>query len=409
MANFKNDFPILHQKINGHPLVYLDSGNTSQKPQCVIDAGVNYYANNNSNVHRSVHELSERATKDFEATRELVRQALNAKSTHEIIFTSGTTAAINLVAQSYGRSHFKSGDEIILSMMEHHSNIVPWQMIAEEVGAVIKVIPLTHEGDLDLEAFAHLISPKTKMLAITHASNVLGTINPIKKMIELAHTHHVPVLVDGAQAFPHMSVDVQDLDCDFYTFSAHKVYGPTGVGVLYGKEALLEKMPPYQGGGSMIETVHFEKTTFAKLPLKFEAGTPNIAGVVMLGAALNYVNQIGMQVIQQHEKQLTEHATRKLAEIDRLSILGKPKEKLGVIAFTFDHIHPHDIATILNYSGIAIRAGHHCAMPLMKFLGIPACARISFGIYNEISDIEKLVEGLQEVKTIMEVSRVATT
>lgn len=395
MRNYKKDFPIFSQAIHGKPLVFLDSAASSQKPQCVIDALSHYYSHDHANVHRGVYELSQRATKQFENTRKQIQQFISAKNAHEIIFTRGSTDAINLVAHSFSQKYLKSGDDIILSEMEHHSNIVPWQMAAEKHGAHIKVIPVLDNGELDLAAYQALLSDKTKIVCIAHASNVLGTINPIKEITKRAHEKNIPVLVDGAQAFPHMPVDVNDLDCDFYVFSSHKAYGPTGVGVLYGKEKWLNAMPPYQGGGDMIEQVSFEKTTYNALPYKFEAGTPNIADVIAFGAAIQYLKNIGMQNIFEHEQQLLQIATKQLSSIPGLKIYGQSKNKLGVIAFTLPEIHPHDLGTILDHEGIAIRAGHHCAMPLMHRFNINACARVSFGIYNEAKDIEILMQGLQ--------------
>lgn len=400
MNPYKKDFPIFTQQIHDKPLVFLDSAASAQKPQAVLDAISHFDAQDYANIHRGVYVLSERATQLFEAARQRVKQFINAKSTHEIIFVRGTTEAINLVAQSYGRSTLQKDDDIIVSEMEHHSNIVPWQLVAEQTGAHLKVIPVTDSGEMDLDAYEKLISPRTKIVAITHASNVLGTINPIKKMIEMAHRHDVPVLVDGAQAVPHFPVDVQALDCDFYAFSSHKLYGPTGVGVLYGKEALLDKMPPYQGGGDMIEQVRFSKTTFNKLPYKFEAGTPNISGVIGLKAAMDYVAQIGMDAIQQHEKTLLAYAVKHLSAFPEIRFIGTAPDKVGVISFVFDGIHPHDLGTILDHDGVAIRAGHHCAMPLMERFGIPACARASFGLYNSEQDVDVLVQGLQTAKRL---------
>lgn len=400
MNNYKADFPILAQHVHGKPLVYLDSSVSSQKPNCVIDAIAHYYRNDHSNVHRGVYQLSERATVAFEKTRKKIKEILNAKETREIIFTSGTTASINLVAQSYGRAHFKAGDEVIISGMEHHSNIVPWQILRKELGIQLKVIPVTEEGELDFAAYLKLFSQQTKMVAVVHASNVLGTILPLEKIIKAAHEREVPVLVDGAQAFPHMPVDVQQLDCDFYAFSAHKAYGPTGVGVLYGKAALLENMPPYQTGGAMIETVSFEKTTYAPIPAKFEAGTPNIADVVGFYAALEYLDKIGLQNIVTHEQELLKYATEKLSSIPGLRIIGTAKNKVGVISFVLNGVHPHDIGTILDREGIAVRAGHHCAMPLMDRFKIPACVRASFGLYNSKEDIDALISGMDVVKRL---------
>ncbi len=398
MWNYKQDFPILRQQIHGKPLVFLDSGASSQKPQVVIDAISHYYQNDHANVHRGVYELSARATKAFENTRVKVKEFINARHTHEIIFVRGTTDGINLVAHSFGNAFIQAGDEIIVSHMEHHSNIVPWQMLCEKVGATLKVIPVLDNGELDLKAYHALFSPKTKLVAVIHASNVLGTINPIKEMTQFAHAKNVPVLVDGAQALPHMSVDVQDLDCDFYLFSSHKAYGPTGVGVLYGKEKWLNAMPPYQGGGDMIERVTFAKTTFNKLPYKFEAGTPNIADVIGFGVAIDYLKKIGMQHIATHEQALVKTALSALSAIPGVNVIGHAAERVGVISFTLDGIHPHDIGTVLDHQGIAVRAGHHCAMPLMDRFGLPACVRASFGIYNEEQDIEVLVRGINEVK-----------
>lgn len=397
--NCKKDFPIFKQAIHGKPLVYLDSSASSQKPQCVIDAIVDYYQNHYANIHRGVHELSVRATQLYENARAAIKDFIHAQFNHEIIFVRGATEAINLVAHSYGR-RLKVGDEILISRMEHHSNIVPWQLLADQIGVILKVIPISEKGEIDLESYEKLFSSKTKLVAIAHASNVLGTINPIQKMTEIAHAHNVPVLVDGAQAFPHMPVNVQALDCDFYVFSSHKAYGPTGVGVLYGKTELLEKMLPYQGGGNMIESVTFEQTTYNKLPYKFEAGTPNMAGVIGFHAALRYLQTIGMQDIVSHEKTLLEDATNQLNSISGLKILGNASEKLGVLSFEMKGIHPHDIATILDHEGIAVRAGHHCAMPLIRYLNIPACVRVSFGIYNDHDDIDALLRGLHAVKKV---------
>lgn len=398
--DYKNDFPILNQMVHGKPLIFLDSGVTSQKPQCVMDAIQYYYAHDHANVHRGVYQLSERATKAYEKTRQKIQQMLNAKESREIIFTSGTTESINLVAHSYGRKNFQAGDEVILSTMEHHSNIVPWQILREEIGIVLKIIPISDDGELDVETYKKLFSDRTKMVSIIHISNVLGTVNPIKEMIAISHAHNVPVLVDGAQAFPHMTVDVQALDCDFYAFSAHKAYGPTGLGVLYGKANLLEAMPPYQTGGAMIETVSFEKTTYTKIPYKFEAGTPNIADVVGFYAALDYLEKIGMQNIMQHEQNLLDYANEQLRTIPGLTMLGNANNRMGVISFVMQDVHPHDIGTILDHEGVAVRAGHHCAMPLMTRYNIPACVRISFGLYNSRKDVDALICGLQTVKRL---------
>jgi cysteine desulfurase/selenocysteine lyase len=394
------EFPLLQEKTRGKPLVYLDNSATNQKPQVVIDALNHYYCHDNANIHRGVYELSERATREFEKARVDIQTFINAAHAHEIIFVRGATEGINLVAQSYGRSQLTKGDEMIISTMEHHSNIVPWQMLAEQVGAKLQVIPISDAGDIDLADYKNLFNAHTKIVAIAHASNALGTINPIKEMAAIAHAHGVPILVDGAQAFPHMPVDVQDLDCDFYVFSSHKAYGPTGIGVLYGKEKLLDKMPPYQGGGDMIESVSFTKTTYNKLPYKFEAGTPDIAGVIGFGAAVNYLKKIGMDNIAAHEQELLAYGTQKLSAIPGLTIIGTAKQKVGVISFVLADVHPHDIGTILDDEGIAIRAGHHCAMPVMERYHIPATVRASFGLYNTHADIDALVLGLMAVKKV---------
>lgn len=401
--SYKKDFPILQQLVHGKPLVYLDSSASSQKPECVIEAISHYYRHDHANVHRGVYELSVRATRAFEEAREYIQNFIHAAHAHEIIFTRGATEGINLVASCFGRAHIQADDEIIISAMEHHSNMVPWQMMAEQNRACIKVIPITDKGEIDIEAYKALFSSRTKIVAISHASNVLGTINPLKEMIAIAHENNAPVLVDGAQAFPHLPVDVQDLDCDFYVFSSHKAYGPTGVGILYGKTALLNAMPPYQGGGDMIESVTFEKSTYNKLPFKFEAGTPNIADVVGFKAAIKYISEIGMENIVAHEKKLLAHAMSALSRLNDIRIIGTAENKLGVISFVMKDIHPHDIATILDHEGIAVRAGHHCAMPLMERFNIPACVRISFGIYNTIEDIEAFMRGLQTVRKVFNV------
>ena len=397
------DFPVLQQTSRGKPLTYLDTAASSQKPQAVIDAIAHYYTYDNANVHRGVYELSQRATDAYEAGRHTVRQFIHAAHDHEIIFTKGTTEAINLVAHSYGQAFIQAGDEIIVSTMEHHSNIVPWQLLCQRTGAVLKVIRLHDDGRLDLEHFRELLSEKTKMLAIIHVSNVLGTVNPVKRMIAEAHRINVPVLLDAAQSVPHSVVDVQDLDCDFLVFSSQKLYGSSGVGVLYAKTRWLEAMPPYQSGGDMIRTVSFDKTDFNVLPYKFEAGTPNMAGVIGLGAAIDYLRQIGMDNIARHEHALMLYATEKLNQIDGLRIVGTAPEKAGVISFVMQGIHPHDIGTILDSEGIAIRVGHHCAMPLMDVLGVPATARASFGVYSQKVDIDRLCDGLLKVKDLFDV------
>jgi cysteine desulfurase/selenocysteine lyase len=400
IEKIRADFPILHQMVHGKPLVYLDNAATSQKPRAVIDAITRYYEGTNSNIHRGVHFLSEHATAEYEAARETAQKFVNAAKAHEIIFVRGTTEGINLVAQTYGRAQIHQGDEVLITAMEHHSNIVPWQILCEERGAKLRVAPINDNGELLLDEFARLLGPRTKLAAFTHVSNALGTINPVKRMIELAHAKNIPVLIDGAQAAPHIAVDVQALDCDFYTFSGHKVYGPTGIGVLYGKTALLEAMPPYQGGGDMISSVTFEKTTYNKLPYKFEAGTPDIAGVIGLGAALNYVNGLGIENIAAHEHELLTYATEKISAIPGVSLIGTAKERAGVISFVVEGVHPHDVGTILDQEGIAIRTGHHCSQPVMERFGIPATARASFAVYNTFGEIDALVRGIGKVREV---------
>lgn len=394
----RQDFPILQQTIHGKPLVYLDSAASSQKPQAVLDALVQYYSKDHANVHRGVHTLSERATLAYENTREKLRSFINAKHTEELIFVSGTTEGINLVAQCYGKQFIKKDDEIIVSVMEHHSNIVPWQLLCEQSGAILRVIPMSDQGVLDLSAYQQLFNARTKIVAVAQVSNVLGTINPLKEMIAFAHERGVLVLVDGAQAFGHMPVDVQDLACDFYVCSSHKAYGPTGVGVLYGKKHWLEQLPPYKGGGDMIETVSFTKTTYKPLPYKFEAGTPNIADVIAFGTALDYLDEIGLENIFSHEQALLAYATEKLRTIPGLRIIGEAEQKSAVISFDLENIHPHDLGTVLDREGIAIRVGHHCAMPLMARLGLAATARASFALYNTREDVDALVEGIAHAK-----------
>lgn len=394
------DFPILQEKVRNKPLVYFDSAASSQKPKAVIDAISHVYTHDYANIHRGVHTLSVRATDKFEAAREKVRAFINANSTKEIIFVRGATEAINLVAQSYGRSQLKAGDEIVISAMEHHANIVPWQMLCQQIGTVLKVAPMNQQGELIFEAFEKLLNSNTKLVAITHMSNALGTINPVEKIVAAAHAKNIPVLLDGAQAIPHTAIDVQALDCDFYVFSGHKLYGPSGTGVLYGKQTLLEAMPPYQGGGDMIRMVTFEKTEYAGLPHKFEAGTPAIAEIIGLGAAIDYVSGIGMANIAAYEHELLAYATEQAEQIKGLNIIGQAEHKGGILSFTLDHIHPHDIGTMLDSLGIAIRAGHHCAMPVMDFYGVPATARASFGMYNTRQEIDILMQG---IKSLIEV------
>jgi cysteine desulfurase / selenocysteine lyase len=400
VARVRADFPILETMVHGKPLVYLDNAATSQKPRAVIDAIMRYYQGTNANVHRGVHYLSETATEDYEGARKIAQQFINAAHSREIIFVRGTTEGINLVAQTLGRTRIGAGDEILITAMEHHSNIVPWQILCEEKGAKLRVAPINDNGELLLDEYANLLSPKTKLVAVTHVSNALGTINPLKRMVELAHAHNVPVLVDGAQAVPHIKVDVQALDCDFYTFSGHKVYAPTGIGVLYGKTALLESMPPYQGGGDMISSVTFERTTYNKLPYKFEAGTPDIAGVIGLGAALTYVENLGIENIGAHEHDLLVYATAAVSAIPGVRIIGTAREKAAVVSFVVEGVHPHDIGTILDQQGIAIRTGHHCSQPVMERFGIPATARASFAVYNTRGEIDALVGGIQKVKEV---------
>jgi len=394
------DFPILQQKVRGKPLVYLDNAATSQKPRAVIEAISRYYEGTNANIHRGVHFLSEHATEEYEAVRGIAQRFLNAAESREIIFVRGTTEGINLVAQSYGRAHIQAGDEILITDMEHHSNIVPWQILCDERGAKLRVAPINDAGELILDEFANLLGPKTKLVAITHVSNALGTINPIRRIVEMAHSRNVPVLVDGAQAVPHLKVDVQALDCDFYAFSGHKVYGPTGIGVLYGKAALLEAMPPYQGGGDMIASVTFEKTIYNKLPYKFEAGTPDIAGVIGLGAALQYVSGLGIENIGAYENEVLAYATQAVSAIPDVRLIGTAKVKAGVLSFVLDNIHPHDIGTILDQEGIAIRTGHHCSQPVMKRFGIAATARASFALYNTKEEADALVRGIEKVREV---------
>ena len=400
IEKIRADFPILHQMVHGKPLVYLDNAATSQKPRAVIDAITRYYEGTNSNIHRGVHFLSEHATAEYEAARQTAQKFVNAARAHEIIFVRGTTEGINLIAQTYGRAQVHQGDEVLITAMEHHSNIVPWQILCDERGAKLRVAPIDDNGELLLDEFARLLGPRTKLAAFTHVSNALGTINPVKRMIELAHSKNIPVLIDGAQAVPHIAVDVQALDCDFYTFSGHKVYGPTGIGVLYGKSALLEAMPPYQGGGDMISSVTFEKTTYNKLPYKFEAGTPDIAGVIGLGAALEYVSGLGIENIAAHEHELLTYATEKISAIPGVSLIGTAKERAGVVSFVVEGVHPHDVGTILDQEGIAIRTGHHCSQPVMERFGIPATARASFAVYNTFGEIDTLVRGIGKVREV---------
>jgi cysteine desulfurase/selenocysteine lyase len=396
----RRDFPILLQQVYGHPLVYLDNAATSQKPRAVIDAISHYYESGNANIHRGVHYLSEHATEEHEAARRTVQAFLNAADKREIIFVRSATEGINLVAQSYGRKHVGAGDEVLITAMEHHSNIVPWQILCEEKGAKLRVVPINDRGELDMDELPKLLTPQTKMVAVTHVSNALGTINPIRRIVELAHSVNIPVIVDGAQAVPHTKVDVQELDADFYVFSGHKVYSPTGIGVLYGKQALLEAMPPYQGGGDMIRSVTFEKTLYNDLPYKFEAGTPNIGGAIGLGVAIDYVTNLGIENIAAHEHDLLLYATEALSAIPEIRLIGTATQKAAVISFLIEGIHPHDIGTILDREGIAIRTGHHCAQPVMQCFKIPATARASFALYNTRAEVDALVSGIQRVKEV---------
>ena len=396
----RSDFPILNLQVNGKPLVYLDNAASSQMPQAVIDRLVHYQKAEHANIHRGVHYLSETATREYEAAREKVRGFVNAKESREIVFTRGTTEAINLVMHGYGRAFLQAGDEIILSSLEHHSNIVPWQMLAKERGVVLRVIPMNDAGELLQEEFCRLFNPNTKFLALTHVSNALGTVNPVKEMIAFAHQRGVPVLIDGAQAAPHKQVDVQDLDCDFYAFSGHKLCGPTGIGALYGKAAYLEKMQPYQGGGDMILSVSFEKTEYNVIPYKFEAGTPAIAATIGLGAAIDYLAGIGLPEIEAWEHELLNYATERIGEIPGVRIIGQARDKSAVLSFEIEGVHPHDVGTILNDEGVAIRTGHHCAQPVMQRFHVPATARASFAFYNTKGEVDRLMEAIVKVKGI---------
>jgi len=399
-TQWRDDFPILRTRVNGKPLVYLDSAATTQKPQSVIDAQSNYYAQDNANVHRGVHALSQRATDAYEAARSKIQHFLNAGAAQEIVFVRGTTEAINLVAQSYARPRLRPGDEIIVSAMEHHSNIVPWQLLGEQTGVALKVVPINDAGELELDAFHRLLGPRTRLVAITHLANTLGSVVPVESVIALAHDRGVPVLVDGAQAISHLPVDVRALGCDFYAFSGHKIFGPTGIGVLYARAELLDAMPPYQGGGEMIRSVTFEKTQYNHLPYKFEAGTPNIAGAIGLGAAIDYVSAIGMRAIGEHEQDLLAYATQAVCGITGLRIIGTPRRKASILSFTLEGLHPHDIATILDHQGVAIRAGHHCAMPVMQRYGIGGTARASIALYNTRDDVDALVAAIGKAQEI---------
>jgi cysteine desulfurase/selenocysteine lyase len=397
VEQIRRDFPVLDQAVHGHPLAYLDNAATTQKPQAVIDAIVHYYAHDNANVHRGVHALSMRATAQFEAVREKIRVFIHAPSVRECIFVRGATEAINLVANSFARVNLREGDEVLITYMEHHANIVPWQMACDAVGATLRVVPMNVHGDLSLQAFEEKLSKHTRLVAITHASNAIGVINPIKQMVQAAKAYDAVVLVDGAQAAAHLPIDVQDLGCDFYVFSAHKMYGPTGIGVLWGREALLEAMPPYQGGGDMIETVHISHSSYAPLPSKFEAGTPNIAGVIGFGAALDYLRALDSTAVKAHESALLTYATHAIEQLPGFRIIGHVDNKLPIISFVHERVHAHDIGTILDSLGLALRSGHHCAMPLMEFFGVPATTRLSLSFYNTQQEIDRCIEGLQHI------------
>ena len=399
MARLREDFPILHRTVHGKPLVYLDNAATSQKPQCVIDGEARYYAELNANIHRGVHALSQQATDAYEAARDTVRRFINAARREEIVFVRGTTEAINLVAASYGQ-RLRPGDEILITEMEHHSNIVPWQLLCERSGAVLRVAPIDDAGELMLDEFERLLGPRTRLVAVTHVSNALGTINAVKRIVDLAHAKGIAVLIDGAQAAPHLEIDVQALDCDFYAFSGHKLYGPTGVGVLYGKAALLEAMPPYQGGGDMIREVTFAKTTYNDLPYKFEAGTPNIAGVIGLGAAIDYVSAIGLDAIAAHEHELLAYATEQARAVSGLRLIGTARDKASILSFVLDGVHPHDVGTILDGEGVAVRTGHHCAMPVMEHFHVPATVRASFALYNTRAEVDALLRAVRKAQEV---------
>jgi cysteine desulfurase/selenocysteine lyase len=395
------DFPILAQRINGRPLAYLDNAASSQRPRAVLDAIARYYTHDHANVHRGVHTLSQRATEAYEHARRLVRQFINATADSEIVFVRGTTEAINLVAQSYARPRLRAGDEVLITWMEHHSNIVPWQMVCEQTGAVLRVAPISDSGELDLDAFAALIGARTRIVALAHVSNALGTINPVTELVARAHEAGAEVVLDGAQAVPHLAIDVRAIGCDFYAFSSHKMYGPTGIGVLYGRSPLLEEMPPWQGGGEMIRAVSFAGTTYAPAPARFEAGTPHIAGAVGLGAAITYLNDLGLDRIARAEHALLEHATRRVAEVPGLRIIGTAREKAAVLAFTIEGIHPHDVGTVLDTEGVAVRTGHHCAMPLMERFGLAATTRASFAFYNTHAEVDQLVAALHAAREVL--------
>jgi cysteine desulfurase/selenocysteine lyase len=400
VERYRADFPILRTKVNGKPLVFLDNAASSQMPQPVLDRWIRYQTTEHSNIHRAVHYLSETATAEYENARCKVQAFINAAKDREVVFTSGTTDAINLVAHGYGRKFIGAGDEIVLTTLEHHANIVPWQMVAEERGAKIRVVPVNDRGELSIQEYERLLNPRVKLVGVTHVSNALGTVNPVRELIAAAHRHGVPVLVDGAQAVPHMEIDVQALDCDFYCFSGHKMYGPTGVGVLYGKAALLEKMQPFKGGGDMILSVTFEKTTYNAIPHKFEAGTPPIAAVITLGAAVDYLTDVGVARAGAHETDLLDYATRQVNQLPGVRIIGTAENKAAVLSFIVDGVHPHDVGTLLNEDGIAIRTGHHCAQPVMQRFGVPATSRASFAFYNTMAEVDALVAGIKKVQKV---------
>jgi cysteine desulfurase / selenocysteine lyase len=402
VAALRGDFPILRERVNGRPLVYLDNAATTQKPQAVIDALVDYYTRDNSNVHRGVHTLSQRATDEYEGARARIARFIGGVSTEEVIYTSGTTGGINLVAQSYARPLLRPGDDVVISALEHHSNIVPWQLVCEQTGASLKVVPIDDAGEVDMAQYERLLGPRTRIVAFTHVSNALGTITQIERVVALARAAGAAVLVDGAQAIAHVGVDVRKLDCDFYAFSGHKIFGPTGIGVLYGKAEVLDAMPPYQGGGDMIRSVTFEKTEYNELPYKFEAGTPNIAGAIGLGAAIDYVERIGIGAIGAHEEALLRHATQRANAIPGLRIVGTARHKAAILSFTLEGIHAHDVGTILDNEGIAVRAGHHCAMPVMDRFGIPGTARASFAVYNTLEEVDALIAGIEKVQRMFQ-------
>ncbi|UTW64279.1 cysteine desulfurase [bacterium SCSIO 12741] len=401
IEKIREDFPALHQQVNGHDLIYLDNAASAQKPQVVIDTLKHYYEQEHANIHRGVHHLSAAATDKYELSREAVRQHLNAEHSHEIVFTRGTSESINLVAYSFGKAFVQEGDEIIVSALEHHSNLVPWQILCEDKGATLKVIPMTSTGEWDIEKVEELFSSKTRLVAVSHVSNALGTVNPVEKIIAWAHERDVPVLLDGAQAVPHMKVDVQQLDCDFYAFSAHKAYGPTGVGVLYGKEKWLDQMPPYQGGGEMIKTVTLEKSTWNELPFKFEAGTPHIAGGIALKSALEYMNKVGLEEIASYEDQLLQRAVSHLSEMDGIDYYGTASHKAAVLSFLLTGVHPYDVGVILDKLGIAVRTGHHCTEPIMQYFGIPGTVRASFAFYNTFEEVDRFAEGLKRAQRML--------